>query len=97
MIRPYGSYISCLILPDCYAEVSSTEVRKRLDQGESISQFSTRSCRRHFSFVILATVYPYIMGSQGEIELHRLNLFCQNKVLAFGQSRYDSGLFVGSP
>ncbi len=37
LVQPYSSYISCLLLPDCYADVSSTEVRKRLDQGESIS------------------------------------------------------------
>ncbi len=37
MVQPYSSYISCLKLPDFYADVSSTKVRKRLDQGESIS------------------------------------------------------------
>lgn len=37
MIRPYSSHISCLMLPKCYADVSSTEVRKRLENGESIS------------------------------------------------------------
>lgn len=36
-LQPYNSYISCLILPEYYAEVSSTEVRRRLDNGESIS------------------------------------------------------------
>lgn len=36
-IRPYSSHISCLMLPKCYADVSSTEVRKRLENGKSIS------------------------------------------------------------
>ena len=37
MIRPYSSYISCLLLPKCYADVSSTEVRRRIENGESIT------------------------------------------------------------
>ena len=36
-IRSYSSHISCLMLPRCYADVSSTEVRKRLEDGKSIS------------------------------------------------------------
>ena len=37
LVQPYSSYISCLKLPDFYADVSSTEVRMRLENGESIS------------------------------------------------------------
>ncbi len=37
LLQPYNSYISYLILPEFYAEISSTEVRRRLDTGESIS------------------------------------------------------------
>ncbi len=37
LVQPYSSYISCLKLPDFYADVSSTEVRTRLENGESIS------------------------------------------------------------
>ncbi len=37
MIRPYSSHISSLMLPKRYADVSSTEVRKRLENGKSIS------------------------------------------------------------
>lgn len=36
-IQPYSSYISVLILPDFYSEISSTEVRDRIERGETIS------------------------------------------------------------
>ena len=35
-IRRYASYVSCLLLPDVYAYMSSTEVRELLKQGEAI-------------------------------------------------------------
>ena len=35
-IRRYIPYVSCLLLPDVYAYMSSTEVRELLKQGESI-------------------------------------------------------------
>ena len=36
-LKPYISSVTYLILPDFYAEVSSTEVRKRIAQGDTIS------------------------------------------------------------
>lgn len=36
-LQPYSSSVKCLILPDFYAEVSSTEVRQRIAQGDTIS------------------------------------------------------------
>lgn len=36
-LKPYISSVAYLILPDFYAEVSSTEVRKRIAQGDTIS------------------------------------------------------------
>ena len=36
-LQTYSSSIKCLILPEFYAEVSSTEVRQRIAQGDSIS------------------------------------------------------------
>lgn len=36
-LQPYSSSVACLSLPDCYAEVSSTEVRQRIAQGDTIS------------------------------------------------------------
>ena len=35
-IRRYAPYVSCLLLPDVYAYMSSTEVRELLMQGEAI-------------------------------------------------------------
>ncbi len=35
-VRRYTSYVSCLLLPDVYAYMSSTEVRELLARGESI-------------------------------------------------------------
>ena len=35
-IRRYASYVSCLLLPDVYAYMSSTEVRELLMRGEAI-------------------------------------------------------------
>ena len=35
-IRQYAPYVSCLLLPDVYAYMSSTEVRELLKQGEAI-------------------------------------------------------------
>ena len=35
-IRRYAPYVSCLLLPDVYAYMSSTEVRELLEQGEDI-------------------------------------------------------------
>lgn len=35
-IRRYTPYVSCLLLPDVYAYMSSTEVRELLERGESI-------------------------------------------------------------
>ena len=35
-IRKYASYVSCLLLPDVYAFMSSTEVRELLARGEAI-------------------------------------------------------------
>ena len=35
-IRSYAPYVSCLLLPDIYAYMSSTEVRERLEQDEAI-------------------------------------------------------------
>ena len=35
-IRQYTPYVSCLLLPDVYAYMSSTEVRELLKQGEAI-------------------------------------------------------------
>ena len=35
-IRRYAPYVSCLLLPDVYASMSSTEVRELLKQGEAI-------------------------------------------------------------
>ena len=35
-IRRYTPYVSCIVLPDVYAYMSSTEVRELLEQGEAI-------------------------------------------------------------
>ncbi len=35
-IRQYTPYVSCLLLPDVYAYMSSTEVRELLERGEAI-------------------------------------------------------------
>ncbi len=35
--RPYAPFVSSLVLPDAYADVSSTEIRLRLEQGETIT------------------------------------------------------------
>ena len=35
-IRQYAAYVSCLLLPDVYAYMSSTEVRELLKRGEAI-------------------------------------------------------------
>lgn len=35
--QPYSKCIDLLLLPDDYAEISSTEVRQRIEKGESIS------------------------------------------------------------
>ncbi|MDE0689917.1 MAG: hypothetical protein OXI61_17270 [Candidatus Poribacteria bacterium] len=35
-IRQYAPYVSCLLLPDVYAYMSSTEVRELLERGEAI-------------------------------------------------------------
>ena len=37
ILQPYSASVACLLLPDFYAEVSSTEVRQRIKQGENIS------------------------------------------------------------
>lgn len=34
--RPYAPFVSTLALPVAYAEISSTEIRQRLEQGETI-------------------------------------------------------------
>ena len=36
-LQPYSSSVRCLILPEYYAEISSTEVRQRIAQGDIIS------------------------------------------------------------
>ena len=36
-LQPYNSYIDLLLLPEVYTEVSSTVVRQRIENGESIS------------------------------------------------------------
>ena len=36
-LQPYSSYIDLLLLPEAYTEVSSTVVRQRIENGESIS------------------------------------------------------------
>lgn len=36
-LQPYSASIAYLTLPDFYAEVSSTEVRQRIEQGETVS------------------------------------------------------------
>ena len=36
-LRPYISSIDCLLLPEFYTDVSSTEVRQRIAKGETIS------------------------------------------------------------
>ena len=36
-LKSYSPYISYLILPDSYAEMSSTDVRDRIERGETIS------------------------------------------------------------
>ena len=36
-LQPYKKYVDYLLLSDEYAEVSSTEVRKRIEKGESVS------------------------------------------------------------
>lgn len=36
-LQSYRSSIAYLILPECYAEISSTEVRQRIAQGDTIS------------------------------------------------------------
>ncbi len=35
-VRPYAQSISCIMLPEIYADISSTGVRQRLEQGNSI-------------------------------------------------------------
>lgn len=35
--QPYRQFIDCLILPDSYKDISSTEARKRLERGDTIS------------------------------------------------------------
>ena len=35
-VRPYIPHVSCIVLPDVYADMSSTVVRRRLEQGKSI-------------------------------------------------------------
>ena len=35
-IRRYAPYVSCLLLPDVYAYMSSTEVRELLERGEAV-------------------------------------------------------------
>lgn len=36
-LQPYSSSVRCLMLPEYYAGVSSTEVRRRITQGDTIS------------------------------------------------------------
>ena len=47
-LKPYSPYIDYLILPDFYAEISSTEVRDRIERGESISHLVPSVVQHYF-------------------------------------------------
>lgn len=51
-IRQYVPYVSCILLPDVYAYMSSTEVRELLEQGKAIEHLVPPSILEFFSNAI---------------------------------------------
>ena len=51
-ISRYASYVSCILLPDAYAYMSSTEVRELLEQGKAIEHLVPPSILEFFSNTI---------------------------------------------
>ena len=51
-ISQYASYVTCILLPDVYAYMSSTEVRELLEQGKAIEHLVPPSILEFFSNAI---------------------------------------------
>ena len=51
-ISQYAAYVSCILLPDVYAYMSSTEVRELLEQGKAIEHLVPPSILEFFSNAI---------------------------------------------